>query len=949
MHRSLHAALLLLLIEGCFALSHKEIKALIELKQIWNVSDWQGEPNCTTWSKHISCNRQSNVISLEIGFAKPVLLSGPVPEAICNLTYLQELRLYGNRLAGTLPSCIGTLSDLKYLDFSGNCLGGEIPESFGNLRKMEYFDLSVNHHNEFSFLHRDLCKRAKPSNGLTGYIPESLGMMRKVKYFYLSGNNLTGPIPRSIGNLTSVMYLYINANNLTGSLPSGIGNLQNLQDLQLNKNQITGPIPEEIGNCSSLRIIQMNRNRITGSIPPTIGNLAQLQALELLKNNLQGSIPEFKTTPVLDLNLFDLRFNNLSGKLPDSFRDAPLRYLFVNGNKRMQGFNSSLPDFILPDFGSSSVIDEKKHFDCPGYRILSRTFQVTGPLIQMDPEYYKYRLCKCREKFYGNPPDNCRPCLKYGQCQNSEMSFQKGYFPVVDKNASSAQSLLPCSWTSIKYSPCNPKGNCFFGRKGLASTTGKCTLCAKGYEGRLCSKCTCKARDSCYFNSHAQCIPCKVFSKVELALTVIAFLAVLVLFAIFQQNSMVRLLLTAALVALALSLNSNSWLYFNVLLLFILLSPMTGSGTSSGLVKVAIIYFQTVSSVVPPYLIRRLSNLFTTVNVSNLKFVGFVCVFPELLGIPKYSLANKFIVSTFAPAAVLVIILIFLCVKKLARACFRIEVHEQSFAKQVALVMIFVSYFSFFNAASLFISVFSCKKDPLGRRYMNAQTYQSVLCYGDEWHIMFKTACVGFCLFILLPILVFCILLYRFKGSLYEETTASWLGYLYTSYKPKEDELHFTSWFGRQFWSFFEVLFMSYRFILAVSISVPDSDSIWRPIGMGIVLFSILPVFLFIKPYTRPTDNIIAFVTILSLIFTLFASTTITQSAEDLTPAWILIALVNACTILMFVVLTIARAWDDLRNSWKKLKLGLVALYTRLKNIRLFRKENDLSESMIQS
>ena len=557
--------LLLLIIPSCIALNRLEIAALINLKRAWNISDWPGEPNCTTWAKHLTCNKQGNVIILDAGFAKPELLSGPIPSAVCNLTCLQELKLYGNRLSGEIPECIGNLSDIKYLDFSGNCLGGKIPDSLGNLTKMEYFDLSVNHHNAFSFLHQDLCHKSKLFNGLTGPIPASLGRMDKVKYFYLSGNKLTGPIPESIGNLKSVMYMYINANNLTGPLPSTIGKLQSLQDLQLNKNQINGSIPMGIGNCSSLRIIQMNRNKLAGSIPETIGNLAQLQALELLKNGLEGSIPEFKTTPVLDLNLFDLRYNNLSGKMPDSFRDAPLRYLFISGNEFMQGPNSSLPDFIIPDFSTSSIIDEKRHFDCPGFRILSRTFEVTAPLIQIDPQYYDYNLCKCRSKFYGNPPDLCRPCLTNGLCQqNSSMSFPKGYFPIMDAKTGIVKGLVLCSWTNIKKSPCNPNGDCFFGRKGLQAASGKCNLCAPGYEGRLCSKCACKSRDSCYFNSHSQCILCRVFTKTELAVTVIVFLLVLGLFALFQSSPLTRLLLTVALVIIALSLNTNSWLYFNI-------------------------------------------------------------------------------------------------------------------------------------------------------------------------------------------------------------------------------------------------------------------------------------------------------------------------------------------------------------------------------------------------
>ncbi|KXJ29089.1 putative LRR receptor-like serine/threonine-protein kinase [Exaiptasia diaphana] len=461
------------------SLNQQEISALKKIKTKWNVSDLPGEPNCKAWYRHIRCNEKLNVVSLDFGFAKPELLSGSIPEALCNLTFLEELKLFGNRLSGTIPTCIGDLVHLKYLDFSGNCLGGEIPGSLGNLIKMEYFDLSVNHHVNFSFSHRDLCEKSIKSNGLTGALPASLGKMNKVKFFYLSGNKLSGPIPESIGNLSNVMYMYINANSISGSLPKSIGNLKNLQDLQLNKNNLSGVLPKEIGNCSSLRIIQMNRNLLGGRIPDTIGNLAQLQALELLDNELTGKIPEFKTTPVLDLNLFDVRNNNLTGRLPVSFGDAPLRYLFVSNNINLKGISNKLPEYIEANYSSRSVVDERRHFDCPGFNLLSRVFKVTAPLVQLDPEYYNYTLCNCKPGFFGNPPNGCRTCLDNGVCQGDERTVQSSmmiplnFYPVTD-DAGTLKGLEQCSFdlANGSFAPCNPKDDCFYGKNGLQAKSG---------------------------------------------------------------------------------------------------------------------------------------------------------------------------------------------------------------------------------------------------------------------------------------------------------------------------------------------------------------------------------------------------------------------------------------------------------------------------------------------
>ena len=346
----------------------------------------------------------------------------------------------------------------------------------------------------------------------------------------------------------------------------------------------------------------------------------------------------------------------------------------------------------------------------------------------------------------------------------------------------------------------------------------------------------------------------------------------------------------------------------------------------------------------PPALILQLSNLYSTLNLTNLKVLGLVCVFPSLLGMSDNSLSNTFTISIFAPAAVFLLIFFFLIVKKLIKRCLRIENEEASLKKQTASAMIFIAYFSFFNASTLFISTFSCKTDPSGDSYMNSKPYQSVRCYSEEWYIMLKAASAGCCLFILLPLLIFSFLLHKCKDSLHEPSTASWLGYLYTSYKPNDNMMVHTSW------RFFEILFMVYRFVLAVSISIPESDSIWKPIGTMIVLLAIIPVFLFIKPYTYHSDNVAAFIAILSLIFTLFVATTINPSSQDPTIALIIIMLVNIVIVLMFIGLILGRGRESIKAHWKELKSSIVGIYVRLKRIKddIFHRNEDSLESIIQ-
>ncbi len=63
----------------------------------------------------------------------PCNLSGPLPENIGDLEYLEALWLSGNQLTGEIPESMGSLLNLEILYLSDNQLSGPIPESLCNL------------------------------------------------------------------------------------------------------------------------------------------------------------------------------------------------------------------------------------------------------------------------------------------------------------------------------------------------------------------------------------------------------------------------------------------------------------------------------------------------------------------------------------------------------------------------------------------------------------------------------------------------------------------------------------------------------------------------------------------------------------------------------------------------------------------------------------------------
>jgi len=103
-------------------------------------------------------------------------ISGNIPKAICSLTNLEALYLYGNRLSGTIPNCIGELIKLRSLCVDDNQLTGVIPSSIGNLENLVQLDME--------------------KNNLSGTIPESFANLKKLEMFIVQGNkDLIGPIP----------------------------------------------------------------------------------------------------------------------------------------------------------------------------------------------------------------------------------------------------------------------------------------------------------------------------------------------------------------------------------------------------------------------------------------------------------------------------------------------------------------------------------------------------------------------------------------------------------------------------------------------------------------------------------------------------------------------------------------------------------------------------------
>ncbi|EEC66835.1 hypothetical protein OsI_33296 [Oryza sativa Indica Group] len=329
------------------------------------------------------------------------LLHGEIPPTIGRLSRMKYLDLSNNSLQGEMPSTIGQLPWLSTLYMSNNSLQGGITHGLRNCTRLVSIKLDLNKLNREIPDWLDGLSRIKimslGKNNFTGIIPPSLGNLSSLREMYLNDNQLSGPIPESLGrlsklemlalqvnhlsgniprtifNLSSLVQIGVEMNELDGTLPSDLGNaLPKIQYLILALNHLTGSIPASIANATTMYSIDLSGNNFTGIVPPEIGtlcpnflllngnqlmasrvqdwefitlltNCTSLRGVTLQNNRLGGALPNSIGNLSERLQLLDLRFNEISNRIPDGIGNFPkLIKLGLSSNR----FTGLIPDNI---------------------------------------------------------------------------------------------------------------------------------------------------------------------------------------------------------------------------------------------------------------------------------------------------------------------------------------------------------------------------------------------------------------------------------------------------------------------------------------------------------------------------------------------------------------------------------------------------------------------------
>ena len=251
---------------------------------------------------------------------------------------VDRLRLRGNRLNGHIPD-LSALVDLRNLNLAFNSFPGAFPDLSALTANLAHLDLQ--------------------RNELTGPIPDMSGFSN-LAYLTLGHNQLTGPIPARDA-LPNLISLGLNDNRLTGTIPPGLGELLNLQLLSLAGNGLSGCIPDSLRLIRSHDLDRLGLPYCPAPTPtpgptPTPAT-TERGALIALYEATGGANWPYKynwltAKPISQwygvttdsfgrATELDVRFNNLTGKIPDLSALSNLRKLRLAGNN----LTGSIPNF----------------------------------------------------------------------------------------------------------------------------------------------------------------------------------------------------------------------------------------------------------------------------------------------------------------------------------------------------------------------------------------------------------------------------------------------------------------------------------------------------------------------------------------------------------------------------------------------------------------------------
>ncbi|KAF8407173.1 hypothetical protein HHK36_006299 [Tetracentron sinense] len=146
-----------------------------------------------------------------------------------------------------------------------------------------------------------------------------------------------------LSRLKRLEFLNLDANNFGSSILPSLGALTSLKSLSLRDNTLGGSFPaHELANLINLEILDLRGNQLIGIFPPSMA-LISLKALSLSFNKLEDPKAIQGLCGLKNLQELDLTYNNLSGIIPPCLSNlTSLRKLDLSNNQLRGKISASL-------------------------------------------------------------------------------------------------------------------------------------------------------------------------------------------------------------------------------------------------------------------------------------------------------------------------------------------------------------------------------------------------------------------------------------------------------------------------------------------------------------------------------------------------------------------------------------------------------------------------------
>ncbi len=392
--------------------------------------------------------------------------------------------------------------------------------------------------------------------------------------------------------------------------------------------------------------------------------------------------------------------------------------------------------------------------------------------------------------------------------QNSTLVISSGYWLVTNGTEEDEEFINPLGIIECQ-SPfkdrCRPQScvaqchgpNCTIG----CSPSFSKSACADGYEGRLCSRCTC-LESVCYFQTAGRCFRCTKPKSWMLATCVMGFVLIIMVSFFVKRSATILFVIESVVVAFLLLFGVGEWWFFDILLLLLFVHlAVNRKVTSSGLLKSFLFFLQTVDALLGNLWPNTMSRWSRILNLSNLKLPTFQCMAPSIFS----SEVNRFVLAMVSPIILIVLAAgIFFgrsLVKYLKEMKFpgknRILEERGSLVKpdpprrrlngfrtHSAHATLFVLFVSYFEITHKILGVFTCSPEPFTNIHYVKQLPWLQCDFSAQWGVMAILAIVFMVVYVVGVPLLFGFLLYRFRQHIHDKNTKELIGFLYESYRP---------------------------------------------------------------------------------------------------------------------------------------------------------------------